>query len=1038
MSFIENCKSFVKEFIEEKDCNVCYLSVQNPICKKVFSGTKLKILDLKNNLNPLAPFLDLISEKNPSVRLVRETVAPFHAEIFLSYFKNGVVNENFDIVTDDNVNYERNIFISEIIEFIKKICTENYLVLNSQLLSPESCRIIRILEKTPTLGKFIFCFDPDDFSPKNDAFSELYENAREKKQYLQYYDDSIAEARKNVIQKNEKKSEKIKFEKYYNALKNYRTFLFEDSGIYALSSVSRKIDKMRLTERQKNLLSYEIALFHYYSNRIDEATLELNKITLECPDEDLKAAAMFFLSKAYSQKKMNKIAFKYALLLERMLSKKKNSPFYAFAVMQEYFCVPRFNHKFLEKRYFDALKILKKQNLLNNYIQTALNVPNFFIEDKKILETKILPIVENCIKISRKSRNNLNLSNALQWKGIVFSRLGKSYESSVFYGQSLSLRSEINDPVYIIRIRNGLSYEALIRSDYKKSYTLLNEYISHLDEISNYRTIINTLRNIALPLFYSRNFEAVKKLFQFIANLIRLFNLDDMANNSFLPEFNDMQIFRTFVDFELGNLDRARISLYNIENNSGNISDELYILLYFLESAYLLLHGETRRSFEILDESLPPVQEIQPYQGHIIVFVLYEFALLLKNKGFLQDSQRYFDLGFKIASQMNLSYFTKNKENFTLQEYVENHEIFEPIKIDIEKIRKRTNKDSLVNQVHQKLEDYRFLNKIMEDSTENLSLKTFIEKIIQSLFDYSFADSVFFAEKDGNRWKRLDSVSRVKETFPTAKTWDYCQEISARAMNNWLVFDEEMNSYFVVIEKFGYTLGIIISFGMEKSISPESLNILNIAISDIQAKYIILKQNSALQQISDTDELTRIYNRRALLEYIDGQNLRLKRYGTSESSTEAMAFAFIDMDNFKFYNDTYGHKTGDFLLREFAALLSKSLRKVDFVCRYGGDEFVVVIQKVSCQQAEKILGNIHRKLKEDEYFIPRLEKFLGKKLDVPSDRLLGFSAGICSSSDIASGDSLRTAIDFADKALYFSKKTKKGSTTIFGNIREKL
>ncbi len=530
----------------------------------------------------------------------------------------------------------------------------------------------------------------------------------------------------------------------------------------------------------------------------------------------------------------------------------------------------------------------------------------------------------------------------------------------------------------------------------------------------------------------------MNKLFQFIANLIRLFNLDDMANNSFLPEFNDMQIFRTFVDFELGNLDRARISLYNIENNSGNISDELYVLLYFLESAYLLLHGETQRSFQILDESLPPAQEIHPYQGHIIVFVLYEFALLLRNKGLLQDSQRYFERGFKIADQMNLSYFTRGRENFSLQEYAENHETFEPLKIDIEKIRKRTNKDSLVNQVHQKLEDYRFLNKIMEDSTENLSLKTFIEKITQSLFDYSFADSVFFAEKNGNRWKRLDSVSRVKENFPTAKTWNYCQKISARAMNNWLVFDEGMNSYFVVIEKFGYTLGIIITFGMEKSISPESLNILNIAISDIQAKYIILKQNSALQQISDTDELTRIYNRRALLEYIDGQNLRLKRYGTSESSTEDMAFAFIDMDNFKFYNDNYGHKTGDFLLREFAALLSKSLRKVDFVCRYGGDEFVVVIQKVSCPQAEKILGNIHRKLKEDEYFIPRLEKFLGKKIDVPSDRLLGFSTGICSSSDIDSGASLRTAIDFADKALYFSKKTKKGSTTIFKNIRERL
>jgi hypothetical protein len=137
-----------------------------------------------------------------------------------------------------------------------------------------------------------------------------------------------------------------------------------------------------------------------------------------------------------------------------------------------------------------------------------------------------------------------------------------------------------------------------------------------------------------------------------------------MANNSFLPEFNDMQIYRTFVDFELGNFDRARMSLYNIENNSGNVSDELYILLYFLESAYLLIHGNLKQSFEILDDSLPPLQEIHPYQGHLIVFVLYEYAILLKTKGFEEDSQKYFDRGFKIAKTLNLTHYTKKQGKF--------------------------------------------------------------------------------------------------------------------------------------------------------------------------------------------------------------------------------------------------------------------------------------------------------------------------------------------------------------------------------------
>jgi len=98
-----------------------------------------------------------------------------------------------------------------------------------------------------------------------------------------------------------------------------------------------------------------------------------------------------------------------------------------------------------------------------------------------------------------------------------------------------------------------------------------------------------------------------------------------------------------------------------------------------------------------------------------------------------------------------------------------------------------------------------------------------------------------------------------------------------------------------------------------------------------------LKLREALQQQSVRDPLTQLFNRRYLLETMDRELARAKRNQLS------VGVIMIDVDHFKGFNDTYGHDAGDAVLRVFGDFLKKQMRREDIPCRYGGEEFVLVL-----------------------------------------------------------------------------------------------
>ncbi len=103
----------------------------------------------------------------------------------------------------------------------------------------------------------------------------------------------------------------------------------------------------------------------------------------------------------------------------------------------------------------------------------------------------------------------------------------------------------------------------------------------------------------------------------------------------------------------------------------------------------------------------------------------------------------------------------------------------------------------------------------------------------------------------------------------------------------------------------------------------------------------VRKQSKALAELSRTDALTELANRRALMESLDHEFRRFRRGGYRAT------LMMLDVDRFKLLNDTHGHAVGDEALRTIARVLRKTLRDTDTAGRYGGDEFAVVLTDAS-------------------------------------------------------------------------------------------
>ncbi len=156
-----------------------------------------------------------------------------------------------------------------------------------------------------------------------------------------------------------------------------------------------------------------------------------------------------------------------------------------------------------------------------------------------------------------------------------------------------------------------------------------------------------------------------------------------------------------------------------------------------------------------------------------------------------------------------------------------------------------------------------------------------------------------------------------------------------------------------------------------------------------------------LRSLMFKDSLTGLYNHTTMAEILTRELDRATRSGGN------ISYAMIDIDHFKTVNDSYGHAAGDNVIKALSRLLRQRLRKSDYVGRYGGEEFAVIMPDTDAITAVKVIEDIRTSFAELKQLVGSHEVFCT------------FSAGV---ADRSNSDTLGSLAIAADRALYQAKQ----------------
>ena len=331
--------------------------------------------------------------------------------------------------------------------------------------------------------------------------------------------------------------------------------------------------------------------------------------------------------------------------------------------------------------------------------------------------------------------------------------------------------------------------------------------------------------------------------------------------------------------------------------------------------------------------------------------------------------------------------------------YTENSTFLKAIENKITSyIIKPTSADKLLNHIKRELQK---LFQEIELKREKLLMQAIIEEFPDPIMVIDLERNVLFANnliKKEKIWKSKDKIKCYEALYgykqPCYELGYYCDsDIAIKTKRSLTKLHKNIDAS-----------GNQTYFNIKTTPLKDKKNNIYAILKVIQNKSDDISKEEKLLYKANYDTLTNLPNRTLLFD-----RLKQSIYRSNRNMT-MFAILFIDLDKFKIINDKYGHLVGDTLLKIAAQRIKSSLRKIDTIARFGGDEFVVILENISdVKSIVAIINNIIEKI-EDKFI---LDKDICVKISC--------SIGV----DLYTPGDKKTMIDLihnADKAMYLSKK----------------
>lgn len=641
-------------------------------------------------------------------------------------------------------------------------------------------------------------------------------------------------------------------------------------------------------------------------------------------------------------------------------------------------------------------------------------------------------------------------------KIIIYSTSNGRYENLEYYYQRcLKICYKNNDKHEEAEIYNGIAYDFLVLGRYEKADEYLKKSLKIMLELKNTNVLLETLYNISLNALLIKDYETVIYYVNHFLKIMKLLGIERIRICNITKIYGILAI----AYIKLGRVYDAKVYIKKMQMVLRHLLDtdiepdyEYWEDDIFLYQMIIGMIYKNEKNYSVSEKTFEKGIELwktfNNKQNYIFINYIMEYADLYNKLYNENKKSEIVELGMSFCDENNYEY-----QKVLLERYTRLNDIDEISEYgSIERIDERT-MDEIMNLMYMKGIE----TELQEKNKALLFLETWVEHINKE--DDTFEEVVENVMSTMQNAYDLDRILWYRDEGEGKYTIIFADEylklndrqlgeISEyfKAKKEPVVLNRNENEFDkndTLLKIFGFhEISSII--GIPVASSEETIDILivsrnkianfigNITMLDQDDAGIIL---AAFQQIIDagkrevlrmeleknsvTDLLTGILNRQGMKQYI----------GTEINELKKFTVLYMDLDNFKFCNDNFGHNVGDEVLKCFAYMLKDIIDDSGKIIRYGGDEFIAIIPEKDEQYGEIIAKKIFKKLEENKGFYNDIIRAYGREITISKEHRISCSVGI-SFGTCSVPEDIDKILKRADAALYDVKNSGKNSYII--------
>ena len=647
-------------------------------------------------------------------------------------------------------------------------------------------------------------------------------------------------------------------------------------------------------------------------------------------------------------------------------------------------------------------------------------------------------------EIAKKLDNQNCILSAHLKTALVYAVRGY-YDTSIQYYKKIEpILLDLKDYFRLAQTNNGIGYYSLTTQQYEKANEYYSAALENLKNSWDFDEICITLLNSGLNALLAYNYSLADKIFNNLLKIMTLLDLDRLRLTTKTRIFGIIGLN----NYYLGNLYKTYSSLSKMKLNSldtttniGKDDDDEFFLFNFIQ-------GLVSRNDENFEEAMSYFKQANQYalklEGSLKCLYprfLNEYIVLLKLAGNFDTADKMLEKAFTYCKKNKLNYSLSVLEDSSFEHVSLSNSVLEHTwVIDAAK------NQASINKLNNRIDEINFLNLFQENlSTQNefdKALKSSMT-LLQNHFSLDgyliclFNESEYDNENRDNHliYSSIDKRIINDNYFILSNLIESNTNILTFSKDDKHSYSEFVNAYgeiigapihslmHIPIVKNNAIVGAYICFtsttlrlfNNESKLTSDSSHIIEIAVKQLFESLTRIKGQRKLLEIAHTDMLTGLDNRQNFYSRLS--NIVFD----SNSKVCNLTLFYIDLDNFKYYNDTFGHKIGDSVLIWFGEILNTATPSFITPIRYGGDEFLILLQDSTKATITGIADAIYYKLSAANGFIDKISRKLQKPIVIPEEKHLSCSMGIVS-TDLYNGCNIVDFVDAADNAMYEAKK----------------